>query len=82
MSNDDKLILNYLAIINHLRADLKLLLITQILDSLRMDIQPVQPKNTDESWKELFGCWSDMDDDIHNTIRNARLPSREIPSFD
>jgi len=61
MSNDDKLILNYLAILNHLRADLKLLLIAKLLDSLKIDIQPVESEKADESWKELFGCWDDMD---------------------
>jgi len=81
MSVEDRLILDYMAMLGHLRADLKLKLISKLTDSLRNDYSE-STLNRDDSWKSLFGSWSDTDDDLALTIRNNRLPSRDIPSFE
>ncbi|MEM1320341.1 MAG: hypothetical protein AAGG75_08790 [Bacteroidota bacterium] len=82
MSNEDRLILDYMAMLGHLSADLKLKLIAKLTDSLREDYEEASPSKKDESWKKLFGAWSDTDENLADFIRSSRLPNRDIPSFD
>ena len=81
MTHEDKLILNYLSLLNHLRSDLKLRLATALLESLQQELKPVEKKDED-SWLDLFGVWADTDDDLHLKIREGRLSNRDVPSFD
>ena len=74
MSNDDRLILDYMALLSHLSADLKLRLIVKLTDSLRGDYE-ASAIDKDDSWKNLFGAWSDTDDDLASMVRSNRLPT-------
>ena len=80
MSKEDKLILDYLALLKHLSTDLKLRLIARLSESLRDDYERAAG-TPDNSWKELFGAWSDTREDLADFIRDNRLPNREIPDF-
>lgn len=83
MFNEERLILDYMAMLSHLSVDLKLRLISRLTESLRKDYEePVADKDKDDSWKSLFGSWSDTDDDLAVFIRNNRLPNRDIPNFE
>ncbi len=81
MSSEDKILMDYMAILRHLSNDLKLRLIAKLTDSVRENAPPLED-DKDESWKSLFGAWRDMDDDLADKIRENRLPNREIASFD
>lgn len=80
MSNEDKIILAYMTLLNELSIDLKLKLIAKLTESVSFEMK----KNTTEpaSWKSLFGVWKDMDDDVAETIRAARFSEREVPNLD
>lgn len=81
MTSEDRIILDYMAMLNHLSSDLKLRLIMQLTNSLRKEyVESVPEKN--ESWKGLFGAWRDTDENLAHLVREQRLPDREIPSFD
>lgn len=60
MSSEDRIILDYMAMLNHLSSDLKLRLIMQLTNSLRKEYVESIPEK-DESWKRLFGAWRDTD---------------------
>ncbi len=81
MASEDRIILDYMALLNHLSADLKLKLIAKLTDSIRKDYVETIPEK-DDSWKKLFGAWSDTDDNLADLVREQRLSNREIPSFD
>jgi hypothetical protein len=81
MSSEDRIILDYMAMLNHLSSDLKLRLIMQLTNSLRKEYVESIPEK-DESWKHLFGAWRDTDENLAQFVREQRLPDREIPSFD
>ena len=81
MSSDDRIILDYMALLNHLSSDLKLRLIVQLTNSLRKEYTETRPVN-DESWKSLFGAWKDTDDNLADLVRAQRFSDREVPSFD
>ncbi len=81
MASEDRIILDYMALLNHLSADLKLKLIAKLTDSIRKDYLETIP-GKDDSWKKLFGTWSDTEDNLANLVREQRLSNREIPSFD
>ena len=81
MTSEDRIIIDYMAMLNHLSSDLKLRLIVKLTDSIRKDYVEAIPEK-DESWKKLFGAWSDTDDNLAFQLREQRLPNREIPSFD
>jgi hypothetical protein len=81
MSSEDRIILDYMAMLNHLSSDLKLRLIMQLTNSLRKEYVESIPEK-DESWKHLFGAWRDTDENLAQLVREQRLPDREIPSFD
>lgn len=81
MSSEDRLILDYMAILRHLSTDLKLRLISKLTDSIR-ESDTEKRGQEDDSWKALFGVWSDTDEDLADIIRDSRLPNRETASFD
>jgi hypothetical protein len=81
MSSEDRILLDYMAMLRHLSNDLKLRLISKLTDSIRENEPPME-NDHDETWRSLFGAWSDMDDDLADEVRENRLPNREIPSFD
>lgn len=70
-----------MALLSHLRTDLKLKLISKLTDSLSHDYKEATKVNND-SWKNLFGVWSDTDDNLVELVKENRMPNREIPSFD
>ena len=80
MSTEDRLVLDYMAILRHLNIDLRLKLIAELTESIRLD----QSKEGRDSsgWKDLFGAWKDMDDSLAEEIISSRTMGREIPSFD
>jgi len=78
MSKEDRLILDYMALLRHLSVDLRLRLIAALTESVRRD-KANEPD--DEGWKKLFGAWSDTDDHLAEEIRAARMPGREVPSL-
>jgi len=80
MSTEDRLVLDYMAMLRHLNIDLRLRLITELTESIRID----QSKNSNDNdgWKDLFGAWSDVDDSMVEEIISSRTMGREIPSFD
>lgn len=80
MSSDDRIILDYMALLNHLSSDLKLRLIVQLTNSLRKEYTETRPVN-DESWKSLFGAWKDTDDNLADLVRAQRFSDQEAPSF-
>ena len=81
MSREDQLLSDYMTILSHLSADMKLRLASKLIDSIRESgVIPTEEK--DESWKSLFGAWSDVDENLAKIVRENRLPNREIPSFD
>jgi hypothetical protein len=73
MSNDDRIIQDYMALLNHLSPDLKLRLIVQLANSLRKDYKETAPMS-DESWKSLFGAWKDTDDNLADLVRAQKFP--------
>jgi hypothetical protein len=81
MASEDRIILDYMALLNHLSADLKLKLIAKLTDSIRKDYVETIPEK-DDSWKKLFGAWRDTEDNLADLVREQRLSNREIPSFD
>ena len=80
MSTEDRLILDYMAMLRHLNIDLRLRLIAELTESVRLD-QPKEKIDSD-AWKSLFGAWSDVDDSVVEEIIGSRTMGREIPSFD
>lgn len=68
MSSEDRIILDYMAMLNHLSSDLKLRLIIQLTNSLRKEYVESIPEK-DESWKGLFGAWRDTDEDLAAFVR-------------
>lgn len=81
MSSEDRIILDYMAMLNHLSSDLKLRLIMQLTNSLRKDYVENIPEKK-ESWQALYGAWRDTDENLAQFVGAQRLPGREIPSFD
>ncbi len=79
MSSEDRLILNYMAMLRTLPANLKLKLIASLSESVASDYPAEKPGG---DWRSLFGAWKDTDDDMADQVRAARLPNRDIPSFD
>jgi len=79
MSSEDRLVMNYMALLRTLPADLKLRLIALLSESIAADYAQKKPKN---DWRDLFGSWKDTDDDLAEQVRAARLPNRDIPPFD
>ncbi|MBK7406576.1 MAG: hypothetical protein IPJ40_00020 [Saprospirales bacterium] len=78
MSNEERLILDYMTLLRHLSLDLKLKLISRLTESIRNEfVKPAEEK--DDSWKSLFGVWSDTEDDLAGIIRKNRLSERDIP---
>jgi hypothetical protein len=75
MSSDDRIILDYMALLNHLSPDLKLRLIVQLTNSLQKEFAETPPV-TDESWKSLFGAWKDTDDNLADLVRAQRFSDR------
>ncbi len=80
MSTEDRLVLDYMAILRHLNIDLRLKLIAELTESIRLDQSKDERDNSD--WKDLFGAWKDMDDSLVEEIISSRTMGREIPSFD
>ncbi|WP_373548399.1 hypothetical protein [Haliscomenobacter sp.] len=81
MSNEDRIVLDYMAMLNHLSSDLKLRLIMQLTNSLRKEYVESIPEK-DESWKGLFGAWRDTDEHLVEFVREGRLPDRKNSRFD
>lgn len=81
MTSEDRIILDYMAMLNHLSADLKLRLIVQLTNSLRKEYNEPTPKQ-DEGWKSLFGAWKDTDENLAFIVREQRYVNREVPSFE
>lgn len=81
VTSEDRIILDYMAILNHLSPDLKLCLIIQMTNSLRKEYVESIPEK-DESWKGLFGAWRDTDESLVEFVREGRLPDREVSSFE
>ena len=81
MSGEDWIILDYMAMLNHLSPDLKLRLIIQLTNSLRKEYVESIPEK-DESWKGLFGVWHDTDENLAHFVREGRWPDREVSSFE
>ena len=81
MSKEDRLILDYMAMLGHLGADLKLRLISELSASLRSDAE-LSYAGSEEGWRALFGAWADTGDDMANFVRNTRFPNREVPGFE
>lgn len=81
MSSEDRIILDYMAMLNHLSADLKLRLIVQLTNSLRKNYAEPSPEE-DESWKSLFGAWKDTDENLAAIVREQRFSNREVPTFE
>lgn len=74
MSKEERLILDYMTLLRHLDLDLRLRLISRLTESIRTDYARY-PKGKDDSWKKLFGTWSDTSDDLAAFIlRNRRSP--------
>jgi len=80
MSTEDRSVLDYMAMLRHLNIDLRLRLITELTESIRVDQS--KNKRNDDEWKDLFGAWSNMDDSLVEEVINSRTMGREIPSFD
>ena len=81
MSNDDRLILDYMMLLRHLSLDLKLKLIARLTESVRNDVA-ASVEGKDDSWKSLSGVWSDTKDDMADFIKSNRLSERDIPAFE
>ena len=79
MSAEDRLVLNYMAMLRHLPASLKLKLIALLSESVASDYAEEKPR---EDWRNLFGAWEDTDEDMADQVRAARLPNRDVSSFD
>jgi hypothetical protein len=71
MSNDDRLILDYMMLLRHLSLDLKLKLIARLTESVRNDVA-ASVEGKDDSWKSLSGVWSDTKDDMADFIKSNR----------
>lgn len=83
MTNDDKLILSYFTLLNHLRSDLKIRLVTKLLESINTKPLASPSNKSDDSWEELFGVWATTtEEDLHLKVRAGRLPNRDVPNFD
>lgn len=71
MTSEDRIILDYMAMLNHLSSDLKLRLIMQLTNSLRKEhVESIPEKG--ESWKGLFGAWGDTDEHLAQFVREQR----------
>jgi hypothetical protein len=81
MSAEDKLVLDYMAMLRTWPLGTKLKLLALLTESIASDYSATQ-EETDDSWKALYGAWKDMDEDLAEQIRSARLPGRNVPSFD
>lgn len=81
MSAEDRLLDDYMALLSQLNTDQKLKLIARLTDSILAEKASVSGKE-DESWRSLFGAWSDTEENLAEMIRANRLSNREIPSFD
>lgn len=74
MSKEERLILDYMTLLRRLDLDLRLRLISRLTESIRTDYAR-HPKGKDDSWKKLFGTWSDTLDDLASFIlRNRQSP--------
>jgi len=80
MSTEDRLVLDYMAMLRHLNIDLRLRLITELTESIREDKS--KNKRKSDEWKDLFGAWSNIDDSVVEEVISSRTMGREIPSFD
>lgn len=80
LTNDERIVLSYLELLNHLSVDLKLKLISKLTESMTFELEKTTPEPP--AWKSLFGAWKDMDENLADDIRAARLSQREIPSLD
>jgi hypothetical protein len=79
MTKDEGILMKYMQFLNHLSIDLKLKLIALLTESISKDVEKKVPKN--EDWKSLYGSWKDMDDNIVNEIREARMSERDVIKF-
>jgi hypothetical protein len=67
------------SLLRHLPASLKLKLIALLSESVASDYAEEKPR---EVWRSLFGVWEDTDEDMADQVRAARLPNRDVSSFD
>lgn len=81
MTSEDRIILDYMAMLNHLSADLKLRLIVQLTNSLRKEYNELALKQ-EEAWKSLFEAWKDTDENLSSLVQEQRYVNREVPSFE
>ena len=83
MTSEDKLVLSYMQILKGLSNEIKLKLISKLVESV-IQVEPTSSAKPaeDDSWKSLFGAWKDTDPDLAKDIIESRLSNREIPSFD
>ncbi len=81
MPREDQILEDYMAILSRLSTDMKLRLIAKLADSIRESAAaPAEEK--EESWKSLFGAWSDTDENLAEIVRENRLPGREAEPLD
>jgi hypothetical protein len=69
MSTEDRLVLDYMAMLRHLNIDLRLRLIAELTESIHVD-QSTNKRN-DHEWKDLFGAWSNIDDSVEEQIKRG-----------
>lgn len=81
MSVEDKLVLDYMAMLRPLPLGIKLKLLTLLSESIASDYTAAKEEKND-SWKTLFGAWKDTEENLAEQIRSARFSNRDIPSFD
>jgi hypothetical protein len=79
MITEETILVKYMRLLNHLSIGLKLKLIALLTESITNDFKKKDNKN--EDWKSLYGAWKDMDDDIVDEIRAARMEEREVIKF-
>lgn len=68
MSTEDRLVLDYMEMLRHLNIDLRLRLIAELTESIRVD-QSTNKRN--DEWKNLFGAWSNIDDSVEEQIKRG-----------
>ncbi len=67
------------SLLRHLPASLKLKLIALLSECVASDYAEENPH---EDWRNLFGAWEDTDEDMSDQVPAARLPNRDVSSFD
>ncbi len=76
------LITRYMSLFNTLSLELKLELLSQLTESIKAEVHTKPSADKEAVIDELFGAWSDTEEEMTPIIYASRTTSDRHPSFD